>query len=133
MALTPEDVLNKHFTATQFRRGYDEQEVDDFLDEIVVELRRLSTDNDDLSVKLKACIESKGAAVERAPMVSASAVGAGGRAESTIANDNNGRAPEPAAAKNDDQVALSEAAVAAAAVAERIASCLLYTSPSPRD
>ena len=32
MAFTPEDVLNKHFTATQFRRGYDEQEVDDFLD-----------------------------------------------------------------------------------------------------
>ena len=42
MALTPEDVLDKNFTATQFRRGYDEQEVDDFLDEVVVELRRLT-------------------------------------------------------------------------------------------
>ena len=60
MAFMPEDVLNKNFTATQFRRGYDEQEVDDFLDEIVVELRRLSTDNDDLSAQLKACLESKG-------------------------------------------------------------------------
>ena len=29
MALTPEDVLNKTFTQTQFRRGYDEREVDD--------------------------------------------------------------------------------------------------------
>ena len=30
--LTPEDVRNKRFTQTQFRRGYDEREVDDFLD-----------------------------------------------------------------------------------------------------
>ena len=83
MAFTPEDVLNKHFTATQFRRGYDEQEVDDFLDEIVVELRRLTADNDDLGVQLKACQESKSVAVPRGAMVSAAAVGAGSRAEST--------------------------------------------------
>lgn len=52
MALTPEDVLNKNFTATQFRRGYDEQEVDDFLDEVVAELRRLSGENADLRRKI---------------------------------------------------------------------------------
>src|SRR4029079_4822591 len=63
MAFMPEDVLNKNFTATQFRRGYDEQEVDDFLDEVVVELRRLSSDGDDLRTQLKACQESKGIAV----------------------------------------------------------------------
>ncbi|MEP7161801.1 MAG: DivIVA domain-containing protein [Dermatophilaceae bacterium] len=54
MALTPEDVLNKNFTATQFRRGYDEQEVDDFLDEVVVELRRLLGENAELRRKLGA-------------------------------------------------------------------------------
>jgi DivIVA domain-containing protein len=59
MAFMPEDVLNKNFTATQFRRGYDEHEVDDFLDEIVVELRRLTNDNDDLAKQLKTCLESK--------------------------------------------------------------------------
>ncbi|MDQ1538561.1 MAG: hypothetical protein QOE58_2954 [Actinomycetota bacterium] len=59
MAFNPEDVLNKNFTATQFRRGYDEHEVDDFLDEIVVELRRLSSENDDLNRKLKNCLEDK--------------------------------------------------------------------------
>jgi DivIVA domain-containing protein len=48
MAFMPEDVLSKHFTATQFRRGYDEREVDEFLDEIVVELRRLNSNNNDL-------------------------------------------------------------------------------------
>lgn len=60
MAFTPEDVLNKNFTATQFRRGYDETEVDDFLDEIVVELRRLVGENDDLRTQLKTCQESRG-------------------------------------------------------------------------
>ena len=54
MALTPEDVLNKNFTATQFRRGYDEQEVDDFLDEVVVELRRLLGENAELRRQLEA-------------------------------------------------------------------------------
>jgi DivIVA domain-containing protein len=38
MALTPEDVLNKNFTPTQFRRGYDEREVDDFLDGLAAAL-----------------------------------------------------------------------------------------------
>jgi len=60
MAFMPEDVLNKNFTATQFRRGYDEHEVDDFLDEIVVELRRLTSENEDLSKQLKICQEDKG-------------------------------------------------------------------------
>ncbi|MEP6651257.1 MAG: DivIVA domain-containing protein, partial [Lapillicoccus sp.] len=28
MALTPEQILNKHFQTTQFRKGYDERDVD---------------------------------------------------------------------------------------------------------
>lgn len=32
--LTPEDVLNATFTQTQFRAGYDEREVDEFLDAV---------------------------------------------------------------------------------------------------
>jgi DivIVA domain-containing protein len=52
MALTPEDVVNKRFQPTKFREGYDQDEVDDFLDEIVVELRRLHQENDELRKKL---------------------------------------------------------------------------------
>ncbi len=52
MALTPEDVVNKRFQPTKFREGYDQDEVDDFLDEIVVELRRLTQENEDLRRKL---------------------------------------------------------------------------------
>lgn len=48
MALTPEDVVNKRFQPTKFREGYDQDEVDDFLDEIVVEMRRLTEENDGL-------------------------------------------------------------------------------------
>lgn len=50
MALTPEDVVNKRFTPTRGRKeeGYDQDEVDDFLDEIVVEFRRLTAENDEL-------------------------------------------------------------------------------------
>ena len=53
MALTPEDVVNKRFQPTKFREGYDQDEVDDFLDEIVVELRRLHQENDELRKQLE--------------------------------------------------------------------------------
>lgn len=52
MALTPEDVVNKRFQPTKFREGYDQDEVDDFLDEIVVELRRLTGENEELRRRL---------------------------------------------------------------------------------
>ncbi|CAB4554818.1 MAG: DivIVA domain-containing protein [Actinobacteria bacterium] len=54
MPLTPEDVVNKRFQPTKFREGYDQDEVDDFLDEIVVELRRVHQENEDLRRRLLA-------------------------------------------------------------------------------
>ncbi len=48
MALTPEDVVSKRFTTTKFRDGYDQDEVDDFLDEVVEEMRRLTKENEEL-------------------------------------------------------------------------------------
>ncbi len=54
MALTPEDVVNKRFQSTKFREGYDQDEVDDFLDEVVVELRRLNQENEELRQRLVA-------------------------------------------------------------------------------
>lgn len=54
MALTPEDVVNKRFQPTKFREGYDQDEVDDFLDEVVVELRRLTAENEELRQRLQA-------------------------------------------------------------------------------
>jgi len=54
MALTPEDIVNKRFQSTKFREGYDQDEVDDFLDEVVVEVRRLVGENDELAKKIAA-------------------------------------------------------------------------------
>jgi len=54
MALTPEDVVNKRFQPTKFREGYDQDEVDDFLDEVVVELRRLNQENEELRQRVLA-------------------------------------------------------------------------------
>ena len=52
--LTAEEVLNKKFQATKFREGYDQDEVDDFLDEVVNTLRNIQGENDDLKTKLAA-------------------------------------------------------------------------------
>ena len=37
--LTADEVLNKKFQATKFREGYDQDEVDDFLDCVIWSLR----------------------------------------------------------------------------------------------
>lgn len=66
MALTPEDVVNKRFQATKFREGYDQDEVDDFLDEVVVELRRLNQENEELRQRLAAA-EARGGEGGSAP------------------------------------------------------------------
>lgn len=52
--LTADDVLNKKFQATKFREGYDQDEVDDFLDEVVNTLRDVQGENDELKTKLAA-------------------------------------------------------------------------------
>lgn len=53
MALTPEEVINKRFQATKFKEGYNPEEVDDFLDEVVIELRRLNAENSSLKRQLE--------------------------------------------------------------------------------
>ena len=52
MPLTPADVRNKQFSTTRLRPGYDEEEVDAFLDEVEVELDRLIQENEELRAKL---------------------------------------------------------------------------------
>ena len=76
MALTPEDVVNKRFQQTKFREGYDQDEVDDFLDEIVVELRRLTQENEELKAKLDALDARQGGVASAAPAAAAPVVAA---------------------------------------------------------
>ena len=48
MAITPEDLITKSFKIVTDESGYDRNEVDDFLDELVVELRALYSERDAL-------------------------------------------------------------------------------------
>jgi DivIVA domain-containing protein len=56
MPLTPADVRNKQFSTTRLRPGYDEEEVDAFLDEVEAELDRLIQENEELRAKLAECL-----------------------------------------------------------------------------
>lgn len=67
MPLTPEDVRNKQFTTVRLKEGYDEEEVDAFLDEVEAELTRLLRENDELRAQLAAA-ESRGGRVVAAPV-----------------------------------------------------------------
>src|SRR5690625_2276979 len=50
--LTADDVLNKKFQPTKFREGYDQDEVDDFLDEVVNTLRAVYAENEELKTRI---------------------------------------------------------------------------------
>lgn len=54
MPLTPDDVVTKQFQHVRFKEGFDPDEVDDFLDEIVVEWRKTIAENEELKAKLAA-------------------------------------------------------------------------------
>lgn len=66
MALSPEDILAKRFQVTKFREGYDQDEVDDYLDEVVVELRKILAENEELKTR-SALPQEAGIAVEPFP------------------------------------------------------------------
>ena len=59
MPLTPADVRNKQFSTTRLRPGYDEEEVDAFLDEVEAELDRLIQENEELRGKLAEVLRGK--------------------------------------------------------------------------
>jgi len=63
--LTADDVVLKKFQPTKFREGYDQVEVDDFLDEVADSMRALAAENEDLKAKLAAA-EARVAELSRA-------------------------------------------------------------------
>lgn len=64
--LTAEDVLNKKFQATRMREGYDQDEVDDFLDEVVEAFAKYEQENHELKARLAAA-ERRVAELENDP------------------------------------------------------------------
>ncbi|WP_156155992.1 DivIVA domain-containing protein [Demequina phytophila] len=51
--LTAEDVLNKAFSKTKYREGFDQDEVDDFLDEVAATIAQLTQERDELAAQLE--------------------------------------------------------------------------------
>ncbi|MCW2287581.1 DivIVA domain-containing protein [Leucobacter luti] len=104
MALTPEDVVNQKFTITKFRDGYDLDQVDDFLDTIVEELRQFEEEKaalraqiDELTAKLEACesgAQSAPAASEQTIVVDAPAPAPAPAAPVTVAAVAGGSQPD---------------------------------------
>ena len=72
--LTADDVLNKKFQPTKFREGYDQDEVDEFLDQIVEAMRDLENENAELKAKLEAANARVAELSEGAPVVTATPV-----------------------------------------------------------
>ena len=72
--LTADDVLNKKFQPTKFREGYDQDEVDEFLDQIVEAMRDLENENAELKAKLDAANARVAEVSEGAPVVTATPV-----------------------------------------------------------
>lgn len=105
MALTPEDVINKRFQQTKFREGYDQDEVDDFLDEVVAEMRRLVGENEQLRQQL---------AEAEARADSASAAAAPAPVEEPIAPLAQPAAPAPVVAQGADEAETSSSLIALA-------------------
>src|SRR5690625_3243684 len=69
--LTADDVLNKKFQPTKFREGYDQDEVDDFLDEVVNTLRAVYAENEELKARLEAAPAGEASEAPAAPVAEA--------------------------------------------------------------
>ncbi|UWF76768.1 MULTISPECIES: DivIVA domain-containing protein [Microbacterium] len=85
MALTPDDVVHKEFQHVRFKDGFDPEEVDDYLDEIVVEWRKTIEENNELKAKLAAYESGEATPVAAAAPAEAGAPAAEGNATSATA------------------------------------------------
>ncbi|KEP75631.1 cell division protein [Microbacterium sp. SUBG005] len=106
MALTPDDVVTKQFQHVRFKEGFDPDEVDDFLDEIVVEWRKTIAENEELKAKL-AAFESG----EAAPATVAAPVAEEPQAEEPAPVETPRPRPPVAAPTNDVEPAAQSAGI----------------------
>ena len=106
MALTPDDVVTKQFQHVRFKEGFDPDEVDDFLDEIVVEWRKTIAENEELKAKL-AAYESG----EAAPVAAAAPVAEAPKEEEPVVAEVPAAAPEAPSAEPDTAPAAQSAGI----------------------
>lgn len=71
--LSADDVLNKAFSKTKYREGFDQDEVDDFLDEVAHTISSLIAERDDFAARLQQA-QAGGGGVEAAPLTEAGGI-----------------------------------------------------------
>jgi len=81
--LTAEDVLNKAFSKTKYREGFDQDEVDDFLDEVANSISALTAERDELQSRLS---QYQAGGVPAAPTAAVSEDGAQASSTSSSAD-----------------------------------------------
>jgi DivIVA domain-containing protein len=145
MALTPEDVINKRFQPTKFREGYDQDEVDDFLDEIVVELRRLNQENAELRDRLDGAGSAEAPAAASGAETSSAAAQSSAPEQETLERDSAPVAEEPEAPVEtaapsekpqpaaDDYTAPAESAAGVLAMAQKLHDQYVNEGRAERD
>ena len=69
--LTAEDVLNKAFSKTKYREGFDQDEVDDFLDEVANTIAQLTAERDEAVARAGSGTGSAPVAIPEAPLATA--------------------------------------------------------------
>ena len=121
MALTPDDVVTKQFQHVRFKEGFDPDEVDDFLDEIVVEWRKTIAENDELKAKL-AAYESGECRSRRAAPVAAPVAAPAPVAE----------APQDAGAPSRPPASSSSPSASTTSTSPRASPSATSSSPTPR-
>ncbi|WP_237205025.1 DivIVA domain-containing protein [Rothia nasimurium] len=128
MALTPEEVINKRFQPTKFKEGYNPEEVDDFLDEIVIELRRLNAEN----ASLKRQLEEAEAKISLAPAQQQG--GALAEAEIVVDSQPAAATPAPAAAPTAAEPTLSpSSATGLLAMAQKVHDDYVFEGKRERE
>ena len=106
MALTPDDVVTKQFQHVRFKEGFDPDEVDDFLDEIVVEWRKTIAENEELKAKLAAYESGEAPVVEQVT--------------ETVVTETAAPAPAPAAAESTGAMDPAAASAGIIELAQRL-------------
>lgn len=108
--LTAQDVVEKRFQSVKFREGYDQIEVDEFLDEVVATIHALTVENSELRAQLEECNKRVAAGadvVEEAPVEVAEV-----EVQEEVVEPTPEPAPAPVAVDADPEAATSMLALA---------------------
>ncbi len=134
MPLTPQEVASKVFGSTRMRRGYDENEVDAFLDQVEAEIIRLTTENEQLRRDVELARAGRPASTEPASAAVSAAAEVPEPAASAASPTEVVAAPAPAAPPPaPDDVAVEQRVTRMLVLAQQTADAAVREAQSDAD